>query len=180
MRFSAAQGVVVVHDFAGMRQDLRNQAGWRERDLAAARDLYYWGSPLRCLWTIMREMGVGSGRTFDDTDSVRGWLPPPWHRQDRRDRVLHSRGLCGGAALGARILGFGASTTVAVPRTPSGPWRVHAHCRQLPRQGPLADGAPRRAAAGSGAHRAWSGATGPATSSRLSAHLAAALSAGLR
>ena len=69
-------GVVVIHDFGGMGQDLRNQADWlaSEGYLAAAPDLYYWGSRLRCLWTIMREMAAGKGRTLDDIDSARGWL----------------------------------------------------------------------------------------------------------
>ena len=69
-------GVVVVHDFAGMSVDLRNQADWlaSEGFLAAAPDLYYWGSRLGCLWTIMRDLGAGRGRTFDDVDSVRTWL----------------------------------------------------------------------------------------------------------
>ncbi len=69
-------GVVVVHDFGGMSHDLRNQADWlaSEGFLAAAPDLYYWGSRLRCLWTIMRELSSGKGRTFDDLDSVRNWL----------------------------------------------------------------------------------------------------------
>jgi carboxymethylenebutenolidase len=69
-------GVVVVHDFTGMSHDLRNQAGWlaSEGFLAAAPDLYYWGSRLRCLWTIMREVTAGKGRTAADIDAARDWL----------------------------------------------------------------------------------------------------------
>ncbi len=69
-------GVVVVHDFAGMSHDLRHQADWLagEGFLAAAPDLYYWGSRLRCLWTIMREVTAGTGRTVADIDAARDWL----------------------------------------------------------------------------------------------------------
>jgi carboxymethylenebutenolidase len=69
-------GVVVIHDFAGMSHDLRNQADWlaSEGFVAAAPDLYYWGSRLGCLWTIMRDIGAGKGRTFDDIEAVRSWL----------------------------------------------------------------------------------------------------------
>ena len=68
--------MVVVHDFGGMTRDLRNQADWLagEGFLAAAPDLHYWGSRLRCLGTIMREVTAGTGRTVADIDAARDWL----------------------------------------------------------------------------------------------------------
>lgn len=79
-------GVVIIHDFLGMSHDLRNQADWlaSEGFLAAAPDLYYWGSRLRCLRTIIRDINARRGRTFDDIDAVRTWL---LSRADCTDRI---------------------------------------------------------------------------------------------
>jgi carboxymethylenebutenolidase len=71
-----APGVVVIHDAAGMSHDVRQQADWLAGAgyLAAAPDLFSWGSTFRCMRQIVRETRTGHGRAFDEIDAVRGWL----------------------------------------------------------------------------------------------------------
>jgi carboxymethylenebutenolidase len=139
--------VVVVHDWGGMSRDLRNQADWLagEGYRAAAPDLYYWCSRIRCLWTIMREIAARKGRTFDDIDAVRGWLAHPALCTGKIGVI----GFCMG---GAYVVALApatatrppASTTAAAPKRRARFGRRLPGRGQLRRQGPLADGSQRR------------------------------------
>jgi carboxymethylenebutenolidase len=59
-----------------MSHGLRAQVDWLagEGFLAVAPDLYYWGSRLGCLRTIMRDLGQRRVRSFDDIEAARRWL----------------------------------------------------------------------------------------------------------
>jgi carboxymethylenebutenolidase len=69
-------GVVVIHDFAGMSEDLHRQADWLAGAgyLTAAPDLFARGSKLTCLRSMIREAASGQGRSFDDIEAMRAWL----------------------------------------------------------------------------------------------------------
>ena len=73
-------GVVVLHDAAGMSQDLRNQADWlaAEGFFAVAPDLYHPGK-LSCIRTIIGDLIAGRESTWtadalSDIASTRAWL----------------------------------------------------------------------------------------------------------
>jgi carboxymethylenebutenolidase len=76
MRGGPWPGVVVIHDAVGMSEDLRRQADWLAGAgfITIAPDLFYWGSTVRCLRAITKDVSAGAGPSYDDVDTAREWL----------------------------------------------------------------------------------------------------------
>jgi len=69
-------GVVVLHDLAGMSQDLRNQADWLAGAgyLAVAPDLFRGNRRPTCMIRMIRETWRRRGPTFADIEATGRWL----------------------------------------------------------------------------------------------------------
>jgi len=88
-------GVVVLHDAAGMSQDLRNQADWlaSEGFLVVAPDLFHPGGKVACVLFPHPGCGCPTGKILRRHRSRSRMADPAGrvHWQDRRDRILHGR-----------------------------------------------------------------------------------------
>lgn len=103
--------VVVLHDVAGMTEDLRNQARWlaSEGFVAAAPNLYFRGNMMKCIFAIVRDFKARRGPTYDDIEAVRAWLL----RHEQCTGKIGVIGFCMGAGIALLLApgyGFGAAS----------------------------------------------------------------------
>src|SRR5262252_2678969 len=69
-------GVVVLHDAAGMSEDLKSHTKWLagEGFLTVAPDLWHPGGKIACIAALIRDAAARKGRFFADIEASRAWL----------------------------------------------------------------------------------------------------------